>query len=73
MVHSIYVDCKFVLFNALNLIYLQLIQTRTFVPNVGFHEISSTVQDIVDLVMWKESSREIQIDVKDRAVQGCVL
>ena len=63
MVHSIYVDCKFVLFNALNLIYLQLIQTRSFVRSIGSHEISTTVQDVVDLVMWKESTREIQIDV----------
>ena len=73
LVQSIYVDCKLVLFDALNLIYLQLIQTRAFVPSTGIHSVSATVQEIIDLVMWKKRSREIQIDVKDSTTKGCIL
>ena len=73
VVHSIYVDCKFVLFNALNLIYLQLIQSNDFVPDIRPHSVSTTLQDVIDLVMWNERSREIWIDVKDRTQEGYIL
>ena len=71
MAYSLYIDCKFILYNALNLIYLQLIQSKAFIPDLRAHSISSTVQDISDLFTWKERSRDIRIDVEDKTPTGC--
>ena len=73
MVHSIYVECRLVLMDALNLIYLQLIQNKTFVSGVGSYSVSTMVKDITDLVMWKERGRDIQIEVKDGIAEGSKL
>ena len=66
LVHGLYFECKLILFNAFNLIYLQLIQSKSFVPVLNTHSISSTVQEIIDLFSWKERSRDIWIDVEDK-------
>ena len=71
MAYSVYIDCKYILFNALNLIYLRLIQSKAFIPDLRVHSISSTVQEIIDLVTWKERSRNIRIDLEDKTPAGC--